>query len=130
MNSTDFKNKFISKYIWAFALFDSIWNKNALSIMVIVVNFQLMCVSLIKENLQIFCIKMSLFKYFELYAHAYTSDRFNGKRLYCSEPPQADSREEASGTPWHISSNAYSRLSCKGVINLLASLQPTCNARL
>ena len=94
---------------------------------VFVFAFNLMCVSLIKENLQIYKIKMNLFKYFELYVEAYTSDHFNGKRFCCSEPPQADNREQTSGTPRQ---NAYCRLSCKEVANLFASLEPTWNARL
>ena len=52
-----------------------------------------MWVRVTKENLQIYLIKMNLFKYFELYVHAYTSDHFNVKSFWCSEPPQADSRE-------------------------------------
>ena len=69
---------------------------------------------------------MNLFKYVELYVHAYTSDHFIIERFCCDEPPQADSREDArhaSGTPRQISLDAYSRLTCKEVASLLANLQ-------
>ena len=85
-----------------------------------------MWVSLIKENLQIYWLKMILFKYFELYVHTYTSDYFNEKRFCCSELPQADSREDArlvSSTPQHSSLDAYSRLTNGEVASLLARLQ-------
>ena len=65
----------------------------------------------IKENFQTYWIKMNLFKYFELYVHANTSDYFNIERFCCNESPLADSREDArlaSGTPRHDSLDAYS----------------------
>ena len=77
-----------------------------------------MCVSLIKEYLQIYWIKIDVFKYFEFYAYAYTSDHFNGKHFSCNEPLQADN----SGTPRHINLATYSRLTCEEVANLLVSL--------
>ena len=89
-----------------------------------------MCVSLIKEFFQIYWMKLNLFKYFELYVHAYISDHFNGKHFCCSEPLQAYSFGEASGTPRRNNLNVCSRLTYKEVANLLASLQPTCNAQL
>ena len=123
VNSMEFRNKIISNKIWVFALFNLFWNKNSLSIKVIAFTFWLMCVSLKKENLQNYWIKMNLIKYFELSADVYTSDHFNEKRFCCSELPQADSREDASGTPRHSSLDAHSRLTCKEVANLPASLQ-------
>ena len=66
---------------------------------------------------------MNLIKKFELYVHVYTSDHFNGKRFYCGEPSQADGRKEASNT-------TTSQLERFEPTNLIATLQPLCNARL
>ena len=68
-----------------------------------------MCVSLIKEKLKMYSIKMNLIKCFNLYVHGYTSNYFNWKR----SNPNTGTAWLASGTPRHSSLDACNGLTCK-----------------